>query len=81
MGLELLVTIYLTLFLIWLCAASVVVYLWLKGREVAARESNHHFSEIARNLGGRPFVPMDGEKIESRVVINDKWDEERMPTD
>lgn len=60
-----------------------VIYLQfgLKQHRRILEEANHHLSEIARNLGGRPFVPMDGEKIQTRVVINDKWDEERIPTD
>ena len=41
-----------------------------------AKEANFHLSEIAKALGGRPFF-VDPEKIETKVVINDLWDDER----
>ena len=71
--------------LLGLHGIGISVFCWLlfvelRKRDKLAKEANFHLAEISKNLGGRPFF-VDPEKVETKVVINDVWDDERQGRD
>ena len=71
--------------LLALYGVGIAVFCWFlfarwDKENVKRDQAIFHLSEISKNLGGRPFFP-DAEKIETHVVINDLWDDERQGKD
>ena len=71
--------------LLVLYGVGIAVFCWLvfvrwDKEKVKRDQAIFHLSEISKNLGGRPFF-VDPEKIETHVVINDRWDDERPGSD
>ena len=72
--------------LLGLHGIGISVFCWLlfvelRKRDKLAKEANFHFAEISKNLGGKPFIGALPESIETKVVINDLWDDERQGRD